>query len=135
MKNIIDNLGKNAGVIWHHLNNRGIVKQTLLMKITNMRENDFFCAIGWLAKENKIEKNGIEYRLGESDNNYKIGINAGKIWETLHVYGDIDAYYIPKLSGLTERDTYTALGWLAREGKLDILQKKFEKPHVIYKLK
>lgn len=52
----------------------------------------------------------------------KIGIDAGKVWTKLDEKGRMDVRELRKAIKLTERDTFAALGWLAKEGKL-ILQK------------
>ena len=48
----------------------------------------------------------------------KMGINSGIIWEYLDAEGKKTLKQIRKDCKLTERDTYAALGWLAREGKV-----------------
>jgi hypothetical protein len=49
----------------------------------------------------------------------KIGKIAGEIWETLREKGDINLAQLPKI--LKEKDVivYQALGWLAREDKIE----------------
>ena len=135
MRDIIQNFGKNAGKIWEQLDKYGSIKQTKLIKMAKLRELDFFAAIGWLARENKILKEGIYYKLGDTNLNEKIGSNAGIIWQTLHSLGYVDSYFLPRVSGLTERETYSAIGWLAREGKLDAFIIKQRSPQIRYKLK
>ena len=49
-----------------------------------------------------------------------IGINAGVIWNTLNANGKMTETKLKKESGLASADFYTALGWLAREGKLNV---------------
>jgi uncharacterized membrane protein len=49
-----------------------------------------------------------------------IGINAGKVWAKLDKTGRMNAKDLRKAISLTERDTFAALGWLAKEGKLII---------------
>ena len=51
-----------------------------------------------------------------------IGNNAGVIWNalnTLNTNGKMTEAKLKKESGLASAEFYTALGWLAREGKLD----------------
>ncbi len=50
----------------------------------------------------------------------KIGIDAGKVWTKLEEKGRMNVKDLRKLIKLTERDTFAALGWLAKEGKLII---------------
>lgn len=47
-----------------------------------------------------------------------MGTNAGVIWAYLDEKGARTLKQIRKDCKLTERDTYGALGWLAREGKI-----------------
>lgn len=47
-----------------------------------------------------------------------MGMNAGKVWAYLDEKGKRTLKQIRKDCKLTERDTYGALGWLAREGKV-----------------
>ena len=105
------------------------------MKTTKLDEDDFYAAIGWLAKENKICKTGSKYNLGTTNLNKKIGRNAGKIWKTLNEIGYIDAPYLPRLAGVAQNDAYTAVGWLAREGKLNARKVKPKTPQVKFGLK
>ncbi|MDO9154160.1 MAG: winged helix-turn-helix domain-containing protein [Paludibacter sp.] len=50
--------------------------------------------------------------------NEKIGINAGQIWNVLQ-NGEQNVKAIKKATKLSEKDLNLALGWLAREGKLN----------------
>ena len=54
MGDIIDNFGSNAGKIWSALSKYGPLSQHRLMKRTRLRKDDFFAAVGWLAREDKI---------------------------------------------------------------------------------
>ncbi|SFK47143.1 winged helix-turn-helix domain-containing protein [Proteiniphilum acetatigenes] len=49
-----------------------------------------------------------------------IGINAGIIWNLLNDYQKWDIPKLSKASGLSEKEVYTAIGWLARENKIEI---------------
>lgn len=49
----------------------------------------------------------------------KIGINAGSVWTVLNAAGGRKSLKeVKKLTKLTEKDLYAALGWLAREKKV-----------------
>ncbi len=48
----------------------------------------------------------------------KIGSNAGLIWQVLE-NGELNVKAVKKATKLTEKDLNLALGWLAREGKLN----------------
>jgi len=49
----------------------------------------------------------------------KIGSNAGAIWSYLNEAGEKSLKDVKKACKLTEKDMYAALGWLAREEKVD----------------
>lgn len=130
MSKIINNYGKNAGKVWKTLDQHGALTPNKLMKATSLKEQDFYVAIGWLAKENKICKTGNRYNLGKTNLDTRIGRTAGKIWKTLENTGYVDAPYLPKLAGVTTKDAYSAVGWLAREGKLNAKKYKPTKPQL-----
>ena len=48
----------------------------------------------------------------------KIGINAGLVWTALE-NGELNVKAVKKATKLSEKDLNLALGWLAREGKLN----------------
>ncbi|MDO5664771.1 MAG: winged helix-turn-helix domain-containing protein [Bacteroidia bacterium] len=56
----------------------------------------------------------------------KIGTNAGKVWTLLDKSGTQNIKDLKKSSKLTDKDLYAALGWLAREGKISLVQKEKE---------
>lgn len=124
MKNTIHNYGRNAGKLWTTLNVHGPLKRGDLIKKTRFKENDFYTAVGWLARENKIYKNGQAYELKETNLTSKIGTDAGKIWNLLNSQGKCNVSNIAKITDIKIRDTYSALGWLAREDKIRISKGK-----------
>jgi hypothetical protein len=56
--------------------------------------------------------------------NKKIGTDAGLIWNVLHENGTKGVKELKKLTKLTEKDIYAAIGWLAREEKLSFDKKQ-----------
>lgn len=50
----------------------------------------------------------------------KFGINAGRLWTILDEAGRQNVKDLKKSSKLTDKDLYAAIGWLAREGKIDL---------------
>ncbi|KYK23843.1 hypothetical protein AYK21_06355 [Thermoplasmatales archaeon SG8-52-2] len=132
MKNCIDDYGKVAGRIWRTLDKYGPINEKNLFRKIRLNKNDLYAGIGWLARENKISKDGSYYKLSETNLTEKIGIDAGKIWDTLKNYGDINVSSIAKISQLKLEDACTALGWLAREDKLRV---NFVNKEPIYNLK
>jgi hypothetical protein len=109
MKNIIDEYGRNAGKIWEAL---------------NVKNDEFHSAVGWLARESKINKQdmaqGSKYSLGETNLTTKIGGDAGRVWETLNTLGENDVSNIAKYARIDPDEVHAALGWLAREDKIEV---------------
>ena len=135
MGDIIDNFGQNAGKVWNTLNKYGPQSQDKIIETTGLNENEFYAAVGWLAKENKIYLNDNVYLLGQTNLNRYIGEDAGKVWNVLNTCEEVDATYIPKLAKVTEKDAYCALGWLAREGKISAKKVIPKKPQTKFRLK
>jgi hypothetical protein len=59
------------------------------------------------------------------------GVNAGKVWHTLKTKGRLTAASIAKEVKIKPNDVYGALGWLGREGKIQVVN---EKKAIFYKL-
>ncbi len=55
--------------------------------------------------------------------NENIGINAGKIWKYLEEKGESKVFRMKRELQLSTKETYLALGWLAREGNVLFTQK------------
>ena len=49
----------------------------------------------------------------------QIGEMAGRVWEVLQERNELAISQLPKSLGETPAITYQALGWLAREGKVE----------------
>lgn len=49
-----------------------------------------------------------------------IGTNAGTVWQALSEADVLGIKQLKKITKLKEKDIYAALGWLAREGKVNI---------------
>lgn len=56
---IKNNIGKNAGLIWEALKG-GEKEVKALKKATQLRERDLNLALGWLAREEKINFREVE---------------------------------------------------------------------------
>ena len=52
-------------------------------------------------------------------NKHQIGLNAGIVWHLLHNNERWTYCDLKKASGLSDRDLDAAIGWLAREDKID----------------
>ena len=115
----IKNLEKNVGKIWNVLSSKGPLTENKLVSGTKIKINGIYSAVGWLARENKICKVDNIYDLGETNLTPKIGKDAGKVWLVLDTWGEIDTLSISRLARINEKDVFSAIGWLAREGKIE----------------
>jgi len=52
--NLVDKIGVDAGMVWEILDMWGDVDITSIARLAKIDESDVFCAIGWLAREDKI---------------------------------------------------------------------------------
>lgn len=50
---------------------------------------------------------------------YQIGLNAGKVWKLLNDNKRWNYSDLKRASELSDRDLNAAIGWLARENKID----------------
>ena len=119
MSEFVSLFGQQAGTLWQILYERGPLPESELLTLTHLTEPQLRSAIGWLARENKIKKENETYQLGETNLVPLIGKDAGKIWRVLEIWGEVDVLSLSRLSRLVEDDVYAAIGWLAREGKVD----------------
>lgn len=119
MRDVSFEFGINAGKVWKVLDSRGSLTKNQLIKHTNLKTDEFLGAVGWLAKENKIRKDGEFYKLDETNLHIRIGEAAGMIFEVLSTGESSMSNNLSKITHLNEEDVQNALGWLAREGKLD----------------
>ena len=67
----INNIGNNAGVIWNVLNANGKMTETKLKKESGLGSAEFYTALGWLAREGKINV-GVEERCSKSCEYYTL---------------------------------------------------------------
>jgi hypothetical protein len=132
MRNILNNYGRTAGKIWKTLYEYGPLDEDNLIKKNRLNKNEFYAGVGWLARENKIFKNKNIYELRETNLTGKIGGAAGKVWNALYTTQNINVSSIAKISEITLKDAYSALGWLAREDKI---KTKWENKHIKFELK
>lgn len=49
-----------------------------------------------------------------------IGTNAGLVWQALATAETLGLKQLKKITKLKEKEIYAALGWLAREGKVNM---------------
>ncbi len=124
MIEVTEEFGFNAGRVWKTLEMYGPLTETQLIEETSLRKNELFAAVGWLARENKIRMDGDVYCLDETNLTFEIGEDAGIIWNVLNNKGELDTNHISRLIQKDERNIFSALGWLARENKIQLQKKK-----------
>ncbi|MEF8848084.1 MAG: winged helix-turn-helix domain-containing protein [Candidatus Thermoplasmatota archaeon] len=120
MRSLEKTFGENAGKIWQKLNESGTLEKNDLLNDAQITEEKFYAGIGWLAREDKIFREGNNtYRLDNTNLTEEIGGTAGKIYKIMDVWGEADVPILKTLIDGEEKDVYSALGWLAREDKID----------------
>ena len=119
--------GTNAGIVWRALDSNNSLTKNQLIEKTQLKDNEFFQAIGWLARENKIKKNGEFYQLDQTNLSEKIEKNVEIIYKIFN-NGKLNIRRLSNITKMNEEEFHLALGWLAREGKLSNLDliKKLE---------
>lgn len=50
----IEVIGQNAGRVWEALNTGELLGTKQIKKITKLKDKELYAALGWLARENKI---------------------------------------------------------------------------------
>ena len=135
MNEINNSCGNNAGIIWKALQNNGALNEKKLVKVTGLSQHELYCGIGWLARENKIRKDKDIFYLDETNLTQEIGKNAGKIWLALDIWGEIDYLSLKRLAQVEDTDMLSALGWLAREDKIQAKKGKTKDHNIKFRLK
>lgn len=118
IENINETIGTSAGKVWHALSEGNKMNLSELESKTELKNNLICSAIGWLARENKIYRDGELYALGETNLTSEIGTNAGKVWGALNERGVLSMQSLRKHTELDLPEIYFAVGWLARENKI-----------------
>ena len=114
-----------AGKIWTAMEEQRCLEKDKILKVAQLNENEFYAGIGWLARENKIfEEDEAHYGIGTTNLTPKIGINAGRVWKVMDIWGEVNLSTIEQLADMSEKEIYSALGWLAKENKIYINEKQ-----------
>lgn len=135
MNDLVSLFGGQAGTVWQILHEQGPQTESDLLALTHFSQTQLYAAIGWLARENKIRKENDAFQLGETNLMPHIGSDAGKIWRTLEIWGEVDAQSLSRLSRIVEQDVFSAVGWLAREGKVDGVVHTIDEKKILFWLK
>ena len=123
MIHTIEQFGWTARIVWDVLSQQGPLDFDEIQIHSHLRAYEIHIAIGWLARENKICVNSNKYLLSETNLTPDIGTNAGVIWKILHTHGASDINHLKNQSHLDTEDIYEAIGWLAREKKINLRMK------------
>ena len=67
----INNIGNNAGILWNVLNTNGKMTETKLKKESGLASAEFYTALGWLAREGKLEV-VVEAKCGKNCEYYTL---------------------------------------------------------------
>ena len=61
-----------------------------------------------------------------------IGTDAGTVWTALNTAEALGVKQLKKITKLKDKEIFAALGWLAREGKINIdVEKKKKKDYIV----
>jgi hypothetical protein len=120
MINTLTQFGRNAGMVWELLSKEGSLPIDDIANKTHLRMYETEIAIGWLARENKIYFEQGSYKIAPTNLTNSIGTNAGVLWHILQESGKTSIHDIIKKSSLPIQEVYKAMGWLAREEKINI---------------
>ena len=123
--------GESAGKVWNYLMERGPSSERKLRRKTKLEEREFFGAIGWLAREDKIAKERNIYMIGRTNLTWEIGSRAGKVWKALSIWGELSEDELSNLLDMERREVLSALGWLAREDKVEFVNNRWRLKEII----
>jgi len=85
------------------------------------------CGPRWLARTRREDLcvNNM-YKLGDTNLTPKIGVDAGKVWNTVARQWEMDISTIARVAQIPRVDAYQALGWLAREKQGTVTKNKIK---------
>lgn len=53
----VEAIGNNAGLVWQALTTADALGVKQIKKVTKLKDKEFFAALGWLAREGKVNIN------------------------------------------------------------------------------
>lgn len=110
-------IGINAGKVWNALHSKKALTKHQLLVRTQLSEDEIDEAIGWLARENKIKKEGSFFCLDQTNLTESIGSKAGVVYTVLQQLSE-NVTVLKDLTDLSKEELHRAIGWLAKEDKI-----------------
>lgn len=114
-----EEIGINAGRLWNTISRVNKASFTKLRSESDLGNNQVYEAIGWLAREDKISKEGRDYVLKSTNLTFEVGTNAGKIYDLIKENNNLSLKDLVERSDMRKKDILTAIGWLSKENKLE----------------
>jgi hypothetical protein len=113
-----DEIGNEAGKVWNTISRMENASFNRLRSETELNNDEIYRAIGWLAREDKIGREGRNYQPEHTNLTPEIGGNAGRIYDLLKDNDRLTVNDLIQRGEMKRKDVWSAVGWLAREDKI-----------------
>lgn len=67
-------------------------------------------------------------------NTETIGTWAGEVWNALNGNGELNLKQLKKATKLKDKEVFAAIGWLAREGKVNVVENPADAKDFVFAL-
>ena len=67
----VETIGTWAGLVWNALNEKDVLGNKEIKKATKLKDKELYAAIGWLAREGKLN-------IAESEDGKELGLSLVK---------------------------------------------------------
>lgn len=67
-------------------------------------------------------------------NTETIGTWAGEVWNALNENGELNLKQLKKATKLKDKEVFAAIGWLAREGKVNVAENPADAKDFVFTL-
>lgn len=67
-------------------------------------------------------------------NTETIGTWAGEVWNALNENGELNLKQLKKATKLKDKEVFAAIGWLAREGKVNVAENSADAKDFVFAL-
>ena len=112
-------IGTNAGKVWHVLHDKEKATRYQIINETELIESEVDAALGWLARENKVCRDGEFFSLGETNMEQTIGLNAEILLNVLRTV-PYSLSVLHEVTDLNAIEIHQAIGWLSRQGDINL---------------